>query len=162
MAYKAEKHRLKCAEKHVKLLAATLKTIDPSSLESKEEKEEIDVLTVGEGYSKSWLVDSKEGERLLCGICGKVAKEVMELGCNEHLETNELESDDENEDEMNGPPSFLFCKKCIESHLKRNKNLCPVGSHPNPSFHASSNSKYQILRLKVRCPNFVNSLESAG
>ncbi len=152
-----EKHNKKSAAKHAELLCVALLKRNPVALVQSEKKEEKEA----NGFALEYLTNPRDAELLLCGNCAKVARDAVELACDQHF-ADESESDDENEEGNKKHVSLLFCKRCLENYIQKNKNRCPVGNHPNPTYHPNLTSQKQVSRLNVECPFYVDSLNAGG
>ncbi len=86
-----------------------------------------------------------------CGLCGLVAKDVVELICPQHANEEEDDDDDSGDDE--GTTQLqVYCQKCLEDYLAENGNLCPISKHEAPKWQKSSAVNKSVGKLKIRCP----------
>ncbi len=122
-----EVHLKKCSKKHVELLEKAWVKEDPSALAKVEEKE-----GGKEGYDLSYLVDPKKGEKNICGICKKVAREAQEM---------DSEMDD----------IILYCKACVSKK-----------AFANSRFYPNRTVQREVFQLEIRCPYYVDCAKRAG
>ncbi len=110
------------------------------------------------GFYWELLLDLKKGRRYECGICGLVARQVVELICPEHSNDSDSDSDDE---EASSKRMKVYCLTCLESYLKSHNNLCPIGNHKNAKYQKAATIDRDVLRLKVKCPRALQQTQKA-
>ncbi|ETO08795.1 hypothetical protein RFI_28592, partial [Reticulomyxa filosa] len=76
-------------------------------------------------YKRDWLFSltkEKDWSGWTCYLCKEIAKDAVELICEEH-ENNNNNDDDDN--------VIIIGEICLQEYLKKNNNKCPIGQHEN-------------------------------
>ncbi len=102
------------------------------------------------GFYWELLLDVKKGKPYECGICGLLARQVVEMICREH--SNHENSDSGESEEDISSPIKVYCLVCLTGYLKTHDNRCPIGNHKNPKYQHAATIERGISRLKVKCP----------
>eukprot|EP01084_Bolivina_argentea_P291550 501091_1 len=91
----------------------------------------------GRGWSISLFEDTNKVANYLCGHCGAVCCDAVELGCQHEEEDDEI---------------FMYCKYCLNELVKDNGNKCMISGHYNPPLDVARAIRRKILKAIVICP----------
>ena len=103
------------------------------------------------GYNPRMFVEKEKFlQNFQCAICKWIVKDCVEISCmNGDLHKNDIDSLDYNP---------IWCLKCLENHLNKNKQICPITGqkHDQNSEIRAVATRYtrrQVSRARVKCIN---------
>ncbi len=115
-----------------------------------EEVDELDIVwPPANCYQIDILVDESTAEKFKCGICGGLCRNAVGMVCDAH---------DDDESAQNK----VYGKQCVDDHLSKNGNKCPIGGHPNPSYVKIRFVTMAIEKLFAKCPRSALTSKNAS
>ncbi|ETN99601.1 hypothetical protein RFI_37869, partial [Reticulomyxa filosa] len=106
--------------------------------ENVENKEDLNFLD--SCYNTQWILQlnkQKEVKGMLCLLCQQIAKNAMELTCDEHENSN---------------AALIVGEDCLVRYLQQNSNKCPVEQHDNCKQSKNKLVRQYVDDIVVMCP----------